>query len=82
MEDIIKKANRKMQKELPQIKQQKELLQKALISRDSIKIALYGRQPDIGQIEPGKAQGNLRSGLPDWLPGLDSNQGPRLQRAV
>lgn len=65
---------------------QKELIQsvmqKALISRDSIKIALYGRQPDIGQIEPGKAQENLRSGLPDWLPGLDSNQEPRLQRAV
>jgi len=54
--------------------QQRELLKlilyKAVLSPEGIKIALYGRQPEIGLFN---AIDNPRSGLPNWLPGPDSN---------
>jgi hypothetical protein len=52
--------------------EQKELLRmvlhKAILGPDSMKMALYGRPPDI---QPSSAHhGNSRSQLPAWLPGL------------
>jgi site-specific DNA recombinase len=57
---------------------QKELLRlvlhKTLLSPDKIKIALYGRPPEIGQFP--LCEPEIRSQMPTWLPGQDSNLQP------
>lgn len=61
--------------------QQKELLHllvhKAVLSPESIKIALYGRVPNTELLEAtasGASQGEPRCETSKWLPRLDSNQ--------
>ena len=57
--------------------QQKELLSlilhKAVLSPESIKIALYGRPPEIGLFSISESE--IRSQTSIWLPSADSNHG-------
>ena len=57
---------------------QKELLglvlHRAVLSPDKIKIALYGRPPEIGQFP--LCESEMFSQMPTWLPGQDSNLQP------
>jgi hypothetical protein len=57
--------------------QQKELLSlvlnKAVLSEGQIKIALHGKPPEIGQYV---SESGIRSRIPTWLPGQDSNLQP------
>ena len=63
--------------------EQKELfrhtLHKALISPDRLKLALYGKPPQLPAPQTARAEppdgGDIRSAPLQWLPGLDSNQG-------
>ena len=54
--------------------QQKELLRlvlhKAILAPDSMKMALYGRQPETELFSP--CESAVRSQTPTWLPGLVS----------
>lgn len=58
--------------------QQKELLSlvlhKAILTPESIKKALYGRPPEIGLFSICETE--MRSQMPVWLPGTDSNRRP------
>ena len=48
----------------------RSVMHKALLSRDNIKIALYGRQADIGHFATEGAQENPRCETSKWLPDL------------
>ena len=56
----------------------KLILHKAVLSRTSIKIALYGRQPDTELFDLQDGQSKLRFGTSEWRPQRDSN--PRHHR--
>ncbi len=63
--DIFEKIQPYQKKEAVRL-----VLHKAVLSRTSIKIALYGRQPDIGLFDLQGAQSNLRFGASEWRPHL------------
>ena len=79
-QDMVKLALKKFHEmfKLIQPYQQKELiglvLHKALISENALKIALYGRPPDV---DSAMSRGGLRSEMPEWRPGQDSNLWPQ-----
>ena len=54
-------------------------LHKALISPDRLKLALYGKPPQVPALQTTRAEllngEGIRSEPFEWLPGLDSNQG-------
>lgn len=47
------------------------VLHKAVLAPDKIKIALYGRPPEIGQLSVYESE--IRSQTPTWLPSIESN---------
>lgn len=75
-QEMVKIALKKFDEmfKLIQPYQQKELiglvLHKALISENTLKIALYGRPPDV---DSAISNVGLRSEMPAWRPGQDSN---------
>ena len=50
------------------------VLHKADLAHDKIKIALYGKPPEIGQFP--LCESEIFSQIPTWLPGQDSNLQP------
>jgi site-specific DNA recombinase len=74
-EELVIRALSKFTKVFANIRphEQKELLRmvlhKAILGPDSMKMALYGRPPDIEPSSP--HHGDSRSQIPSWLPSLD-----------
>lgn len=67
--DMFEKMKPYQQKEAMHI-----LLHKAVLGEKGIKIALHGKIPDAGLVLSDASE--LRTQMPNWLPGLDSNQQP------
>ena len=71
MTDVFKSLNPYQQKELIKL-----TLNKAVISEDRIKLALYGRKPEIPDmpVDVAALQNQMRTAPPDWVPERDSNR--------
>ena len=52
------------------------LLKKAVLGPEGIKIALFGKYPQIGLFDDATSDGKIRCQTSIWLPREDSNLGP------